>query len=97
MNENEIKELKEQLKKELLAEMNIGKRKDSAWDMVRKEYEEEIKRLNKIPSDNHSLEDAIRTLIRAKYGVRNVVNVEADYQELKDIVEKILNILKEKV
>lgn len=94
MSENELKELKEQIKQEVLAEMNRRKRIDTVWETVKKEYKEQIKELNKIPSDNHSLEDAIRTIVRAKYGVRSVANVNTSYEELKNIVEQILNILK---
>lgn len=96
MSNEELQELKEQIKQEILAEMNTRKRVGTVWEIVKKEYEEEIKEVNKIPSDNHSLEDAIRTIIRAKYGVRSVANIKADYDEVKEIVEGILGILKEK-
>lgn len=96
MSNEELQELKEQIKQEILAEMNTRKRVGTVWEIVKKEYEEEIKEVNKIPSDNHSLKDAIRTIIRAKYGVRSVANIKADYDEVKEIVEGILGILKEK-
>lgn len=96
MGEKELLELKEQIKKELLAEMNTKRRVGTVWEIVKQEYKEQIEELNKIPSDNHSLEDAIRTIIRAKYGVRSVAKIKADYEEVKTIVEKIINILKEK-
>lgn len=95
MSENELKELKEQIKQEILAEMNTRKRVGTVWEIIKKEYEQEINEVNKIPNDNHSLEDAIRTIIRAKYGVRSVANLKADYDEVKEIVESILGIMKD--
>lgn len=95
MSNEELQELKEQIKQEILAEMNTRKRVGTVWEIVKKEYEEEIKEVNKIPNDNHSLEDAIRTIIRAKYGVRSVANLKADYDEVKEIVESILGIMKD--
>lgn len=95
MSENELQELKEQIKQEILSETNTRKRVGTVWEIVKKEYEEQIKEINKIPSDNHSLEDAIRTIIRAKYGVRSVANIKADYEEVKQIVESILGIMKD--
>lgn len=95
MDNEQIEELKEQIKQEILAEMNTRKRVGTVWEIVKKEYEEEIKEVNKIPNDNHSLEDAIRTIVRAKYGVRSVANLKADYDEVKEIVEGILGIMKD--
>lgn len=95
MSENELKELKEQIKQEILSEMNTRKRVGTVWEIVKKEYEEQIEEVNKIPNDNHSLEDAIRTIVRAKYGVRSVANIKADYDEVKRIVEGILEIMKD--
>ena len=85
MSESELLELKNQIKQEILAEMNT----------VKKEYENQIKELNKIPNDNHSLEDAIRTIVRAKYGVRSIANINATYEDIKNIVEQILNVLRQ--
>lgn len=95
MSENELQELKEQIKQEILSEMNTRKRVGTVWEIVKKEYEEQIEEVNKIPNDNHSLEDAIRTIVRAKYGVRSVANIKADYDEVKRIVEGILEIMKD--
>ena len=95
MSEQELIKLKEEIKQEIMAEMNTRKRVGTVWEIVKKEYEEEIKKANKIPGDNHSLEDAIRTIVRAKYGVRSVANVNANYEDIKSIIEKVLDILKE--
>ena len=94
MSNEELQELKEQIKQEILSEMNTRKRVGTVWEIVKKEYEEQIEEVNKIPNDNHSLEDAIRTIVRAKYGVRSVANLKADYDEVKEIVEGILGIMK---
>ena len=96
MSEQDLLKLKEQIKQEIMAEMNTRKRVGTVWETVKKEYEKEIEEANKIPNDNHSLEDALWTIVRAKYGVRSVANINADYEEVKLIVENILNILKEK-
>lgn len=95
MSESELQELKNQIKQEILAEMNTRKRVGTVWETVKKEYENQIEELNKIPNDNHSLEDAIRTIVRAKYGVRSVANINASYEDIKSIVEQILNVLKQ--
>lgn len=95
MSNEELQELKEQIKQEILSEMNTRKRAGTVWEIVKKEYEEQIEEVNKIPNDNHSLEDAIRTIVRAKYGVRSVANIKADYDEVKRIVEGILGIMKD--
>ena len=62
MSNEELQELKEQIKQEILSEMNTRKRVCTVWEIVKKEYEEQIEEVNKIPNDNHSLEDAIRTI-----------------------------------
>lgn len=95
MTDEEINALKEEIKQELLSEMNTRKRAGTVWETVKSEYQEQIKEVNKIPNDNHSLEDALRTIVRAKYGVRSISNITASYEEVKSIVENILKILKE--
>ncbi len=48
MSENELKELKEQLKKEILAEMNTKKENENNWKRIKQEYEDEFEKFDYI-------------------------------------------------
>lgn len=114
MSENEIKELKEQLKKELLAEINAKKENENVWKRIKEEYEDEFSKFDFVDhwefinsenelivrdtpvSARYPLQNAIGTLLRISNKAKTVSKMNITYEEAKDIVEKILNILKEK-
>ena len=80
MSENEIRELKEQLKKELLAEIQKPK-KESTWKKVKREYEGEFKKFDYIDrweflNFNHEL-IVKDTPIRAEYLMSNAIGTLA--------------------
>lgn len=114
MSENELQELKEQIKQEILREMKEPKaRKETVWSRIKQEFEEEAKLFNYeyddtvtgeygvkhiVKREKHYEGDvftAIGTLLRLKYKERLVHNIEADYEEVKQIVESILGIMKD--
>lgn len=114
MSENELKELKEEIKRELLAEMNTKKENQNTWQRIKEEYEEEFSKFDFVehwecinPSNElvtkdtpvsakYPLQNAIGTLLRISNKAKTVSKMNITYDEAKDIVEKILNILKEK-
>lgn len=113
MSEQEIKSLKEQIKRELLEEMKRSK-KENVWKRVKKEYIEEFKKFNYIDHwealncnnqlitrdkevlVEYPMQNAIGTLLKIIYKVDSVSKITASYEDVKEITEKILNILKEK-
>lgn len=113
MSENEIKELKEQLKRELLAEMNTKKENQNTWQRIKEEYEEEFSKFDFVDhwefinsenklitrdtpvSAKYPLQNAIGTLLRITNKAKTVSKMNITYEEAKDMVEKILSILKE--
>lgn len=115
MDNEQIQELKEQIKQEILKEMKEPKsRKETVWSKIKQEFEEEAKLFNYEydetvegeygqkyirKQEKHYEGDvftAIGTLLRLKYKERLVHNIEADYDEVKEIVEGILGIMKNK-
>ena len=115
MSEQELKTLKEQIKKEVIAEMQAKKENQNTWQRIKNEYKEEFEKFNFIDhlefvnSENqlitrdeeigatYPLQNAIGTLLRIVNKSKTVTKMDISYEEAKDIVEKILNILKEKV
>ena len=113
MDNEQIEELKEQIKQEILREMKEPKRKETVWSKIKQEFEEEAKLFNYEydetvegeygqkyirKQEKHYEGDvftAIGTLLRLKYKERLVHNIEADYDEVKEIVEGILEIMKD--
>lgn len=114
MSEQELKSLKEQIKKEVLAEMKIKKENQNTWKRIKNEYKEEFEKFNFIDhwevinADNqvisrdtkilatYPLQSAIGTLLRIINKSETVAKMDISYEDAKYIVEKILNILKEK-
>lgn len=114
MSEKELLELKEQIKKELISEMNTKKENESNWKKIKEEYKEDFSKFDFIDhwefinanneliskdekiSTIYPLQNAIGTLLRIVYKSRTVNKINAEYEEMKEIVEKILNILKKK-
>lgn len=114
MNEQEMKVLKEQIKKELIAEMQAKKENQNTWQRIKNEYKKEFNKFNftdhweytDINNNLHTrdeeikaeypMQNAIGTLLRIVNKSKTVSKMDISYEEAKDIVEKILNILKEK-
>lgn len=114
MNEKELLELKEQIKRELLAEINTKKENQNSWQKIKEDYKEEFNKFDFIDhwefinSNNelisrdekistlYPLQSAIGTLLRIVYKSKMVNKINVDYKEMKDTVEQIMNILKEK-
>lgn len=115
MNEQELKTLKEQIKKEVIAEMQVKKENQNTWQKIKNEYKEEFQKFNFInhwefidTNNNlhtrdeeiraeYPMQNAIGTLLRITNKSKTIAKMDISYEEAKDIVEKILNILKEKV
>lgn len=113
MSEQEIKRLKEELKKEILAEMNTKKENENNWKKIKIELEQEFDNLdyinhweclnanNELISKNtkvsvkYPLQNAIGTILRIVYKAENVSKINANYEDMKSIVEQIFNILKQ--
>ena len=114
MNEQELKCLKEQIKQELLAEINTKKENENSWKKIKDEYKDEF---SKFDFTEHSqwidcdeilhtkdeevsaiypMQNAIGTLLKIVFKSKTIAKMNVPYEELKDVVEKILKILKEK-
>lgn len=112
MSEQELLELKKQIKQEILAEVNMRKENENNWKKIKQEYKEDFKLFN-YEYDNRVLgidykyytkkeekhfenqvSNAIGTLLRLLYKVKNVSNINVDYEEMKNIVGQILDVLK---
>lgn len=114
MSEQELKNLKEQIKRELMAEINTKKENQNTWQKIKEEYKDEFSKFNFIDhweyinSNNelmsrdteiiatYPLQSAIGTLLRIANKSKTVAKMDISYEEAKDMVEKILEILKEK-
>lgn len=114
MSEQEVQALKEQIKRELLAEMNTKKENENSWKRLKDEYKDEFSKFNFIDhweftdinnnlhtrdeeiKAEYPLQSAIGTLLRIVYKAKSVTKMNVPYEELKEIVDKILAILKEK-
>lgn len=96
MLENELKELKEQIKQEILKEMNTKKENESNWSKIKKEYEEEFKKLITRERDIYTLQNATGTILRIICKTDSVNRININYEEAKEIVEGILGIMKNK-
>lgn len=112
MSESELKELKEQIKQEVIAEINAKKENENNWKKIKQEYEEEFKKFNYIDhwetttgdgrvisrdkevNAIYPLQNAIGTLLRIVYKAETVSKMNVKYEDMKNIVEQILNILK---
>lgn len=115
MSNEELIALKEQIKKEVIAEMQAKKENQNTWQRIKNEYKEEFKKFNfidhweftDINNNLHTrdeeiraeypMQNAIGTLLRIVNKSKTVTKMDISYEEAKNIVEKILNILKEKV
>lgn len=95
MSETELIELKNQLKQEILEEINSRKVNENNWKKIKDEHEEEFKKLITRERDIYALQNAIGILLRLLYKAENVSKIDASYEEMKSIVEQILDVLKQ--
>ena len=113
MSESELLELKNQIKQEILAEMNTKKENQNTWQKIKKEYEEDFKLFNYeydnkvLGSDykyytqkaekhfEYQVSNVIGILLRLLYKADNVSKINANYEEIKSVVEQILNVLRQ--
>lgn len=96
MDKEQIEELKEQIKQEILKEMNTKKENESNWSKIKKEYEEEFKKLITRERDIYTLQNATGTILRIICKTDSVNRININYEEAKEIVEGILGIMKNK-
>lgn len=99
MSEEELKKLKEEIKKELLNELTSKQVvKDNAWKTVKEEFKEMF--YAKGYTDNREqckIFDAIATITRISLGYRQVQIIPAEKTEdIRLIMYKILNIFPNK-
>lgn len=99
MSEEELKRIKEEIKREILNEMTTKQLiKDDTWTILKKDFKKmfyskgytDTRELNKIF-------DSISTIARLSLGYRRVQAIPAEKaEELKQIMFKILNIFPKK-
>ena len=96
MSEKELLELKEQLKQEIIAEMEKKKEVQTNWLRIKKEFAEDFKMFNKDNSEKNQyhLENAIGTLLKLLYKANNVSKIDKKYEDMKLVVEQLINVLK---
>ena len=99
MTEDDLKKLKEELKREILNEMTRKELvKDNAWKTVRQEFEKMF--YSKGYTDRREqckIFDAISTITRISLGYNQVQTIPADRAEdMRQIMFKILNIFPNK-
>lgn len=115
MSEQELKILKEQIKREVIAEIEAKKESQNTWQRIKNEYKEEFEKFNFIDHSEainvnneliikdtmitatYPLQNAIGTILRIINKSKTISKMNINYQEAKEIVDKILNILKERV
>ena len=99
MSEEELKKLKEEIKRELLNELTTKEVvKDNAWKTVKKEFEKMF--YSKGYTDGRELYNiftAIATITRMSLGYRQVQIIPAEKAEdIRQIMYKVLNIFPNK-
>lgn len=99
MSEEDLKKLKEELKRELLNEMTSKQLvKDNAWKTVKKEFEKMFYSKGYINSrEQCQIFNAISTITRISLGYNQVQVIPAERAEdIRQIMFKILNIFPNK-
>lgn len=99
MPEEDLRKLKEEIKKELLNELTTKKVvQDNAWKIVKKEFKEMFYSKGYIEArDQCKIFDAISTIARLSLGYRNVQAIPAEKtEEIRQIMYKVLNIFPQK-
>lgn len=99
MSEEDLKKLKEEIKKELLNELTTKKVvQDNAWRIVKKEFKEMFYSKGYTETrDQCKIFDAISTITRLSLGYKNVQVIPAEKAEdIRQIMYKVLNIFPQK-
>lgn len=99
MSEEELKKLKEQIKKEILNEMTRKELvKDNAWKTVKEEFSEMFYSKGYTDQRERSkIFDAIATITRISLGYNQVQIIPAEKSEdIRQIMYRILNIFPNK-
>lgn len=95
MSEEELKKLKEELKREILNEMTSKKLvKDNAWKTVKEEFEKMFySKGYKNHREQCQIFCAISTIVRYSLGYNQVQSIPADrVEDIRQIMFKVLNI-----
>ena len=99
MSEEDLKKLKEEIKKELLNELTTKKVvQDNAWKIVKKEFKEMFYSKGYTEArEQCKIFDAISTITRLSLGYRNVQAIPTEKaEEISQIMYKVLNIFPQK-
>ena len=100
MSEEELKKLKEEIKKEILNEMTRKELvKDNAWKTIRKEFEKMFysKGYGIKAGEMYQIFNAISIIVRISTGYRSVQIIPAEKAEdIRNIMYKVLNIFPDK-
>lgn len=99
MSEEELKKLKEELKREIINEMTRKELvKDNAWKTVKKEFEKMFYSKGYTNSrELYQIFIAISTITRISLGYNQVQTIPADRAEdIRQIMYKVLNIFPNK-
>lgn len=99
MSEEDLKKLKEELKREILNEMTSRQLvKDNAWKTVKKEFEKMFFSKGYTNSrEQYQIFNAISTITRISLGYNQVQSIPAERTEdIRQIMFKILNIFPNK-
>lgn len=99
MSEEELKNLKEELKREILNEMTTKQLvKDDTWTVLKKEFRKMFYSKGYTESrDLNKIFEAISNIARLSLGYRRVQAIPVEKtEELKQIMYKILNIFPNK-
>lgn len=99
MSEEDLKKIKEELKREILNEMTSKQLvKDNAWKTVKKEFEKMFYSKGYTNSrEQYQIFNAISTITRISLGYNQVQTIPAERAEdIRQIMFKILNIFPSK-
>lgn len=99
MSEEELKKLKEELKREILNEMTKKELvKDNAWKTVKQEFEKMFYSKGYTDTrEQYKIFNAIATIIRISLGYNQIQTIPAERAEdMRQIMFKILNIFPNK-
>ncbi|UOF90833.1 hypothetical protein LSG31_00680 [Fodinisporobacter ferrooxydans] len=92
MTQQELAELKAQIKSELLQEMEQERQTRSAWDRVRHAMQERLADLD--PGKRHKIISGMSPLIRYALGLKRAVNMTDDLApHAIDIANQILDLI----
>lgn len=95
MTYEEREALKAELKTELLKEMSVGRRDSRPWDEVKRSILPWIENIQQ--PMRHQMLSAISTIIRHKFGIRNLANLDFEnVQVAKELASQIMYMVGER-